>query len=508
MNKRLRHPLFPVAMSTVFLALFIAFLFLSGCNTRFGSDETKGITETSGQTESEDETITTDTSETTTEAEITPREKLLYLIQRENKSITGDFTVADKWIWLYADLLFNADRAPVSADFLYGASLEQISEKYTASAGKYNVAFDDGEPVVIWVIEAVENQNRYLVDLVFDSSAPTINRSYVFEALKRDSRFSDSLHDSLDNKYDHGIGEYNITQITGRDPDVWYFNMHLTELDSEGIAKFYFQNKDRTKTVCVTADLTDRKILSEEEIKDFEKPSSSSTALPVEVGGGKYILDQDQDCDLYITDKNTGERILIYDSYVGDDYEIDKINVARFFDVYDDRLVIYSVGLYEGTAGFGIYNIETKENRFFSNDFYPVFLSGDMLYIGNKGIFSLGQGFLRIDLTGDLDEHYDMLAPSGIDLRTQDVELILSPDGKHLIFLYTPDYKSNPLHRVLMVCDSIDGRVIDTFDIIANGCSPQYLKFTDDNILLILCERHAMCDDFMFTFDLRLLDKK
>ena len=63
--------------------------------------------------------------------------------------------------------------------------------------------------------------------------------------------------------------------------------------------------------------------------------------------------------DRYITDKNTGERILIYDSYVGDDYEIDKINVARFFDVYDDRLVIYSVGLYEGTAGFGIYNIET-----------------------------------------------------------------------------------------------------------------------------------------------------
>ena len=86
--------------------------------------------------------------------------------------------------------------------------------KYTASAGKYNVAFDDGEPVVIWVIEAVENQNRYLVDLVFDSSAPTINRSYVFEALKRDSRFSDSLHDSLDNKYDHGISAVSYTHLS------------------------------------------------------------------------------------------------------------------------------------------------------------------------------------------------------------------------------------------------------------------------------------------------------
>ena len=152
--------------------------------------------------------------------------------------------------------------------------------------------------------------------------------------------------------------------------------------------------------------------------------------------------------------------------------------------------------------------LKRKKTDFSVTTFIRFFLSGDMLYIGNKGIFSLGQGLLRIDLTGDLDEHYDMLAPSGIDLRTQDVELILSPDGKHLIFLYTPDYKSNPLHRVLMVCDSIDGRVIDTFDIIANGCSPQYLKFTDDNILLILCGRHTMCDDFMFTFDLRLLDKK
>lgn len=317
------------------------------------------------------------------EPQMSAREKLLKQIQSENKTITGDFTSADKWVWEYADFLFTDGRKPVRAEFITGGILETLSDDFSVDATKFKLTYPDGKSEAIWVIDVTLNRERYLADLVFDGSIGRMSRSYIYDALKRDSRFSGRLYKSLKNTYDEGINGYNITEITGRNPEEWQFFEQSTEIDSKGIAKLYFINNEISKRVRVTVDLKNKKILSEDEYEYLPK-FSSSHSMPIEVGGGKYIIEQAQKGDLFLTEKQTGEQIMIYESNLGEDIEIDEIRCPYFFDIFDDRLVIYRISAAENDAGFGIYNIETKENRQFLNGFAPIYLSGSMLYIENN----------------------------------------------------------------------------------------------------------------------------
>ena len=124
-----------------------------------------------------------------------------------------------------------------------------------------------------------------------------------------------------------------------------------------------------------------------------DKPKSSELTSP----DGRLTAYQNDDSDLYLTDNQTGNSILVEKADISNDAQLARKPVPACFA--DDTLYFNVLG-YEGCRALGVYDCLTGEKTLYAiaPDHYPVYVGADAIFTSNYDYGETPKEYFRVEL--------------------------------------------------------------------------------------------------------------
>lgn len=124
-----------------------------------------------------------------------------------------------------------------------------------------------------------------------------------------------------------------------------------------------------------------------------DKPKSSELTSP----DGRFTAYQNDDSDLYLTDNQTGNSILVEKADISNDAQLARKPVPACFA---DGTLYFNVFGYEGFRALGVYDCLTGEKTLctIAPDHYPVYVGADAIFTSNYDYGEVPKEYFRVEL--------------------------------------------------------------------------------------------------------------
>ena len=451
--------------TVLLLALCACVILVSGCDFKNAAEALKKTMETVN-TESET------SPPVTSDINISPV-SLTDAIRGENKTITGN---KNQWIELYKQKLYPNSYSEIAditsvpvAEFTY------MSDEFTVAVTEFNVIFSNELTDTLIVIDV---DSESLVDIINKKSMPEVYDHYfIYDLLKADSRFSDKLVDSIENKFPDNASEFDLTKLTQLRN-----SYHISSVKPVTNTLLEIIYDDGTNTAAFELDYRSSviKTIDSGAPSDNEDDQLAITTINSEDGKHNAYID-DETKSLYVRDSDTGDVWLVYEAAVSPKEE----PIINY--VYKNKL-IYSVLSIDSVKGFGVYDFKSNSNTIYLDDVDihgiqsgVLFLNGSDRTPANPSFtINLNTDDYKITDISSMFSHNIYLAEAGTYYAA-----VNSYTGETRVTVYnTSDNKIRGEYVFALVSSHI-------FDIILNG-----------NNLILICTSNSLGHDYIYNIAL------
>lgn len=253
-----------------------------------------------------------------------------------------------------------------------------------------------------------------------------------------------------------------------------------------GIDSMDFAHDKRVQVLYTLNISSDYSGTCEYELRDFTQPSFPY--IPLVSESGRYFTCY-IDNDLYITDNETGETILVFDNKP--DVETPQTDISEYIHAspaffHGDTLYMNFTG-YEGSYGYSKFDPSVREINIKGNGFRVNKRIGDYIY-GNTGIYDSEMYYGRFNIN-DPDNIEKLMEGENLI----DTIIAYSDDGKYIAAFYFSSYNDNTEHTVT-VYDPITFKkqFVFTIDTIMGISTYPHLFILGDYIFMGTFNNHVV----------------
>lgn len=487
------------------ISIFLSLLLLASCNsihptegdaiTTAAPDNVPPVT-SAQVTEPPAETTM---PETEAPAPPDPADSFNERIRGELTTITGYFPDTNIWAYEFASETCPGEvPSKDSFDHERGATASHYSEKYDVG---YTIwAYEDIRILLIYVIEDDLYTLSY-AELLEDSFTELKGRT-LCSILNEDGRFGTFTYpepQSSDGVLTMNLTEISRSAILKKFPEaeeISRIQNRIVGVFNDSFILLYYYYIDGTEYPCSVTISIPSFMASGTVTVTPGWPDDTSNLSSESMIYEHYSAGYNDNGDLILLNLNDGSEITVDKCVSGENLPISAYHVPRFWKFTEDGRLLYHVSGWEDYVGLGVYNIATGENHLYHCN-APVFAEGDIIYT-ETSIYAVRYALYRLILNGDSFTEEEIIFPEGLidEEFWPNIKII---DSRRVALLFGDG--TGQVKVVLTEIEENTAKVTNTFTIESKVTSPQYPHAFGD-YLIILCERHAMADEYAFAISL------
>ncbi len=487
------------------ISILLAALLLASCNpahpaegdtfTTAAPDSTPPVT----SAQVTEPSIETAMPETTAPTPSDPADAFNQRIRSELTTITGYFPDTNAWAYEFAETLFPGI-VPSKDSFMHEKGAVGPHYAEVCETGYTIWAYEDIRILLVYVIE--EDLYTLSCARLLEKSFTELSGRELCAILNEDGRFGTFTYPEP--KGSEGVLAMNLTEISrsailNKFPDAEEISRIQNKIvgvfnDSFILLYYYYINGVEypcSVTVSIPSFMASQTVTVTPGWPDDTSNLSSESMIYEHYSAG-----YNDNGDLILTNLDDGSKITVDKCVSGENLPISAYHVPRFWKFTEEGRLLYHVSGWEHYGGFGVYDIATGEHHLYHCN-APVFAEGEVIYTENS-VYDSRYALYRLTLNGDSFTEEEILFPEGLfgEAFWPSIKIIDSHRAA-LLFGEGTDH----VKVALIEIEGNTAKVTRTFTLESKVSSPQYLHAFGD-YLFILCERHAMADEYAFAISL------
>lgn len=479
-------------------SLFLAALLLTSCMAEFPSEKDSTTTASPDAAGSSISSAFESISDSESALPSDPAELFNEKIREESVAIRGYFPDTDVWAYEFAAAVLPGE---ISSEDLFvhekGASTSGYSESYDVGYTIWSCG--DIRVLLVYVIEDDLYTLSYAA--LLDTGFTALDGRELCRILNEDGRFGDFVYPEPQSG--DGVIAMNLTEISHNAIRKEFpAAKRISDIQSQIVGAFgdsvillyYYYDIDGAAYPCsVTISLPS--FIAEKKVTVTPGwPDDTGHLASESMIYGNWSVKYNDDGDLLLHSLDDEVERLIDCCVSGEDIPVSDYHVPRFWKFTEDGRMLYHVYGYEDYIGLGCYDIETGGNVIYYCH-APYDMKGNTIFATSE-YYESEFKLYRLILNDEECIEQEIILPAGVVSEMPTYVII---DEGHAAFVVQDE--EGEYRVVLVEIDGVETAVIGTYSFESKVASAQYPHVFGD-YLMILCERHAMADEYAFAIPL------